>query len=109
VEFDVAVLALSSDGTVSVGDRGDLNDLNDLGDRGDLGASRDTGHGVVSADGVVEHIGVNREFLLDALAVANRDQLVLELGGPIAPLAIRLPEDGASFSLLMPVRLHQDA
>ncbi|MHA6760088.1 DNA polymerase III subunit beta family protein [Streptacidiphilus sp. PAMC 29251] len=52
-------------------------------------------------------VGVNREFLLDALAASARDQLVLELGSPIAPLAVRLPEgeDQNSFSLLMPVRL----
>ena len=56
---------------------------------------------------VGDPIGVNREFLLDALAAADRDQLVLELGGPISPLVVRLPdgEDEQSFSLLMPVRL----
>ena len=50
-------------------------------------------------------VAVNREFLLEALTVGGNDQLVLELGGPIAPLAIRLPQEGTAFSLLMPVRL----
>lgn len=50
-------------------------------------------------------VAVNREFLLEALIVGGNDQLVLELGGPIAPLAIRLPQEGTAFSLLMPVRL----
>lgn len=46
-------------------------------------------------------VAVNRDFLLDALP---RDgQLVLELDGPVTPLAIRLP--GGDWSLLMPVRL----
>ena len=52
-----------------------------------------------------DHVGVNREFLLDALAAAARDRLVLELGSPIAPLAVRLPDREDTFSLLMPVRL----
>jgi DNA-binding transcriptional MerR regulator len=47
-------------------------------------------------------IGVNRDYLLNALG--SHDQLVLELDGPITPLAIRLP-DRADWSLLMPVRL----
>ncbi|MEU9442867.1 MerR family transcriptional regulator [Streptomyces sp. NPDC048304] len=50
-------------------------------------------------------IGVNREFLLDALAAAARSELVLELGAPTAPLAIRRPDEAHTFSLLMPVRL----
>jgi DNA polymerase-3 subunit beta len=49
-------------------------------------------------------IGVNREFLLQALEVAGDGQLMLELDGPIAPLAIR-PADVAAYSLLMPTRL----
>jgi DNA-binding transcriptional MerR regulator len=50
-------------------------------------------------------VGVNREFLLDALAAGARDELILELGAPTAPLAIRRPDDEHAFSLLMPVRL----
>lgn len=49
-------------------------------------------------------IGVNREFLLQALDVAGEGQLMLELDGPIAPLAVR-PVNGCSYSLLMPTRL----
>ncbi|MEW2490585.1 MerR family transcriptional regulator [Streptomyces sp. NPDC048411] len=51
------------------------------------------------------NVAVNREFLLHALAAGARDELVLELGAPTAPLAIRRPDDEDSFSMLMPVRL----
>jgi DNA polymerase III subunit beta len=47
-------------------------------------------------------VGVNRDFLLDALA--DHGQLTLELDGPHTPLAIRLP-DRPDWSLLMPVDL----
>ncbi|MFE9692805.1 MerR family transcriptional regulator [Micromonospora sp. NPDC005806] len=50
-------------------------------------------------------VGVNREYLLDALDAGDRGQLVLELDGPIAPLAVRRPDDEDVFSILMPVRL----
>lgn len=50
-------------------------------------------------------VGVNREFLLDALDAGDRGQLVLELDGPITPLAVRRPDDERTFSLLMPIRL----
>ncbi|MFF8680603.1 MerR family transcriptional regulator [Streptomyces sp. NPDC015237] len=50
-------------------------------------------------------VAVDRGFLLDALAAAGRDRLVLELGAPTAPLAIRRTDDEGTFSLLMPVRL----
>ncbi|WP_233533520.1 MerR family transcriptional regulator [Kitasatospora sp. SolWspMP-SS2h] len=46
-------------------------------------------------------VHVNRDFLLEAAGGA--EQLVLELGGPIAPLAIRFPARADTFSLLMPV------
>nr|WP_042400591.1 MerR family transcriptional regulator [Streptacidiphilus carbonis] len=80
-DFDVAVLGISSDGVLTV-------------------ASRD--------DHPAAHFAVNREFLLEALSVPARDQLVLELGGPVAPLAIRLPDGEHDFSLLMPVRLDDE-
>ncbi|MFI5688718.1 MerR family transcriptional regulator [Streptomyces sp. NPDC051636] len=51
------------------------------------------------------NVAVNREFLLHALAAGARDELILELGAPTAPLAIRRPDDESAFSLLMPVRL----
>lgn len=50
------------------------------------------------ADGVA----VNVEFLLQAVEAGGAGQLVLELDGPLTPVAIR---GGAGFSLLMPVRL----
>ncbi|MEU8263337.1 MerR family transcriptional regulator [Micromonospora sp. NPDC048999] len=54
-------------------------------------------------DGV--RVGVNREYLLDALDAGDRGQLVLELDGPITPLAVRRPDDADAFSILMPIRL----
>lgn len=53
-----------------------------------------------AGDGV--QVGVNRDFLLDALS--GSAQLVLGLDGPITPLAIRAP-GSADWSLLMPVDL----
>lgn len=50
------------------------------------------------------HVAVNREFLLQALDAGGRGQLVLELDGPIKPLAVRVPGDDSRFSILMPVR-----
>lgn len=50
-------------------------------------------------------IGVNRAFLLQALATG--DQLTLGLDDPIAPLAIRNPDRDGTLSILMPVRLDQ--
>ncbi|MFY1687130.1 MerR family transcriptional regulator [Plantactinospora sp. WMMB782] len=56
-------------------------------------------------DGPVVRVGVDREFLLDALDAAGPGQLVLELDGPIRPLALRRPDDDRAFSILMPVRI----
>jgi DNA-binding transcriptional MerR regulator len=50
------------------------------------------------------HVAVNREFLLQALDAGGAGQLVLELDGPIKPLAVRVPGDDSRFSILMPVR-----
>ena len=52
-------------------------------------------------------IGVNRDFLLQALEAG--DQLTLGLDGPVAPLAIRTLDPGGTLSILMPVRLDQTA
>ena len=73
----VAVLTLSADGAVDVSG---------------------------SASGVLE-IGLDREFLLEALDAAGPGQLVLELDGPLTPLALRDPRAPEHVSLLMPVRL----
>lgn len=64
-----------------------------------------TGLAPVAEPATEPSIGVNREFLLQALAAGRDDQLVLELDGPIRPLAIRNPAHPDSFSILMPVRL----
>jgi DNA-binding transcriptional MerR regulator len=50
-----------------------------------------------------EHVAVNREFLLQALDAGGAGQLVLELDGPIHPLAVRVPGE-SRYSILMPVR-----
>ncbi|WP_412753650.1 MerR family DNA-binding transcriptional regulator [Krasilnikovia sp. M28-CT-15] len=50
-------------------------------------------------------VAVNPEFLLQALDAGASGQLVLDLDGPIRPLAIRAPGDTGRFSILMPVRL----
>jgi DNA polymerase-3 subunit beta len=55
-------------------------------------------------DGDAEaHVAVSRDFLVQALDANGAGQLVLELDGPIRPLAIRTAERDR-FSLLMPVR-----
>ena len=72
-DYDSVVLTLAADGALTVGGEGDLL-----------------------------RVGVNRDFLLDALA--DHAQLTLELDEPITPLAIRVP-DRPDWSLLMPVRL----
>lgn len=78
---DLSVLRVAEDGTVVVCDDG-----------GDGDDERD-------------NVGVDREYLLHALTAGARDELVLELGAPTAPLVIRRPDDEDAFSLLMPVRL----
>jgi DNA-binding transcriptional MerR regulator len=65
-----------------------------------------TADGTLAADGSAEgvlRVQVDRDFLLEAVAAGAGGQLVLELGGPVAPLAIRFPERAGTFSLLMPV------
>ncbi|MCV2464540.1 MerR family transcriptional regulator [Streptomyces sp. ICN988] len=71
-------------------------------------ATADDGTVTVRGDGDEDEnsVGVDRGFLLDALAAADRDRLVLEFGAaPTAPLAVRRTDDEETFSLLMPVRL----
>ncbi|WP_182447134.1 MerR family transcriptional regulator [Streptacidiphilus sp. PB12-B1b] len=93
-EFEISVLALAADDTITV-------------EAPDAAPAEepDAAPGGPSGDGTLR-VAVNRQFLLDALRLDGREQLLLEVGGPVTPLAIRLPEPGAdSFSLLMPVRL----
>ena len=78
--FDISVLSVAGDGSISVS-------------------------GTPEQAGGAQRVGVNRDFLLDALKLGARGQLVLELDSEISPLAIRLPEREDTFSLLMPVRL----
>ncbi|GAA2743877.1 MerR family transcriptional regulator [Kitasatospora cinereorecta] len=65
------------------------------------GGAAEDGVAVLAADGL--EVRVNRDYLLEAVAAGGREQLVLELGGPIAPLAIRFPERADTYSLLMPI------
>jgi DNA polymerase-3 subunit beta len=53
-------------------------------------------------DAGVGRIGVNREFLLQALEAADAGELVLDLTGPYTPLVIRNPDREDTVSLLMP-------
>jgi DNA-binding transcriptional MerR regulator len=75
----------------------------------DLSVLRVTENGTVivcdDGDDDQDNVAVNREFLLHALAAGARDELILELGAPTAPLAIRRVDDELTFSMLMPVRL----
>jgi DNA polymerase III sliding clamp (beta) subunit (PCNA family) len=69
-----------------------------------LSLDRDGGLSLTAAAGVLD-IGVNREFLLEALDAGGSGQLVLELDSPISPLAIRVPDRAGDVSMLMPIRL----
>ncbi|WBB71111.1 MerR family transcriptional regulator [Micromonospora sp. WMMD812] len=71
-----------------------------------LGAD-DRGLRVIGPDDATAgvRVGVDARYLLDALDAAGDGQLVLELDGPIAPLAIRGSADGDAYSILMPIRL----
>jgi DNA-binding transcriptional MerR regulator len=80
VAYDVAVLAVDADGRLDI-----------VGE--DTWQAGDSGH-----------TAVNREFLLQALEAAGHSQLVLELDGPITPLAVRIPGCESSLSIMMPVR-----
>ncbi|MEV4624490.1 MerR family transcriptional regulator [Asanoa sp. NPDC049573] len=77
VDHDLAVLTIKEDGGVDLVGEEEWND---------------------------EHVAVNRGFLLEALGAGGDGQLVLELDGPIRPLAIRRPADDRGFSLIMPVK-----
>lgn len=83
IEYQVSVLAVDETGAVAVVDPAHPG-----------AAPTDT-----------ELVGVNRDFLLQALAAGRGGQLSLELDGPIAPLAIRNADAQGAFSILMPVRL----
>jgi chloramphenicol 3-O-phosphotransferase len=63
----------------------------------------DTGPDAWASD-ASRYVAVNREFLLQAVDAPGSAQLVLELDGPIKPLALRDPNDEYSFSMLMPIR-----
>ncbi|WP_431678331.1 MerR family transcriptional regulator [Kitasatospora sp. KL5] len=75
-DVPVSVLTVSPDGALTIGEEAE------------------------AADGL--RVLVDRSFLSEAAAAGASGQLVLELGGPVAPLAIRFPAREGTFSLLMP-------
>lgn len=91
-EVPVTVLAVSRDGVLRVIET-------------EPGTAPDPAETAAAADGDLL-VAVNQEFLLEALAVGTPDQLVLELGGAVSPLAIRAAgQETENFSMLMPIRL----
>ncbi|SCF12221.1 DNA polymerase III sliding clamp (beta) subunit, PCNA homolog [Micromonospora carbonacea] len=74
-----------------------------LDDAGGLRVLDDAAPADAAPDAV--RFGVNGRYLLDALDAGDRGQLLLELDGPIAPLAVRRPDDADAYSILMPIRL----
>ncbi|MFC8450876.1 MerR family transcriptional regulator [Kitasatospora sp. NPDC057223] len=100
VDCEIAVLSIAEDGTLGADD----------GRTPDAGTAEGGAAGTAGTAGVAAlRVAVDREFLLDAIRAGASEQLVLELGGPIAPLAIRTPGSNGTFSLLMPVRLTEPA
>ena len=77
---ELSVLTVDADGTLSVG-------------------------AAEPGTGALLRVAVNREFLLQAIDAGRAGQLVLELDGPVAPLAVRWTDDAETFSILMPTRL----
>ncbi|WP_434744069.1 MerR family transcriptional regulator [Micromonospora sp. SH-82] len=71
----------------------------------DRAGVRPLGVDELTVSGVDLRVGVNGGYLLDALDAADSPRLVLELDGPIGPLAVRRVEDPDVFSILMPIRL----
>ena len=70
-----------------------------------LTVEQDGGLSLSAEEPGVLQVGVDREFLLQALDSRGAGQLVLELDGPITPLAIRDPQRPGTVSLLMPTRI----
>ncbi len=85
-EFPLTVIAVGADGELRV-----------------LDTSEDPGQ---EADQV---IGVNQEFLLQAVNARAGNQLRLELDGPLAPLVLRSADRPDTLSMLMPVRIPEAA
>jgi DNA polymerase III, beta subunit len=53
-------------------------------------------------------IGFNNRYLLDALKYANREEVIIELSGPLSPVKV-LPVEGSDFLfLVLPVRFKND-
>ncbi|MFD0354187.1 MerR family transcriptional regulator [Streptomyces sp. NPDC127110] len=78
--YEVSVLEVTDGGTVSVREHASAGD----------------------------RVGVNRAFLLEALAAAGRDRLVLEAGTGPRPLTISRGDDEETYSMLMPVVVEED-
>ena len=63
-------------------------------------------------DAVIEgeeiEIGFNNRYLLDALKYANREEVVIELSGPLSPAKVLPPEGNDFLFLVLPVRFKND-
>jgi DNA polymerase-3 subunit beta len=60
-------------------------------------------------DGDVLTIAFNPPFLADALAAGIGPEAILQLGGPVDPVAIRSANDGTLTCLVMPIKLKDSA
>lgn len=59
----------------------------------------------IEMKGEVVEIGFNNRFLLDALRVADTDEVKIELNGSVSPIIITPPEGDAFMFIVLPVRL----
>ncbi|MGW6688589.1 DNA polymerase III subunit beta family protein [Streptomyces sp. NPDC054961] len=100
--YDLSLLEVAADGSVTVCGDGD-------GDGDGDGRGAGDAPGAVGEGGAGRsRVAVNRAYLLQALAAGGRDRLELEFGAPKAPLAVRRTDTEDTFSLLMPVHLENE-
>ena len=72
-------------------------------------ANSDTGHAheevAVDIEGPEQNINIDAGYLLDVLKIIDRDEIILELIGPLNPLSLKKTEEERSYTyLIMPVR-----
>ena len=75
-------------------------------DRGAVGVARPRQPSTTARSGRQRGRGGSGD-MLEAVAAGGDGQLMLELDGPIRPLAVRRADDTRAFSMLMPIRLDQ--
>lgn len=59
----------------------------------------------VTVEGEGGEIAFNSRFLLDLLGIVKEEELILEMGGALAPGVFRLPKDESYLHIIMPVRV----